>query len=74
MTVRLRFGGMTAGFCNPIAEMIGVVALVGDRGGETLDKFVGKGDVVALPGRSNQAHRIAERVASGVDFRTQASA
>ena len=79
MNVRLRFGGMTtsaAGLCDPVAEMIGVVALVGDRhvGGEALDQFVGEGDVVALAWRTDQAHRIAERIASGVDFGAQAAA
>jgi hypothetical protein len=56
--------------------MIGVVAFVGDRdvGGEAVDQFMRKGDVVALPWRTDQAHRIAERIASGVDFRAQASA
>jgi len=55
--------------------MIGVVALVGDRDvcSEAVDQFMRKGDVVALPRRSNQAHRVAERVASGVDFRAQAA-
>ena len=55
--------------------MIGVVALVGDRDvcGETVDQFVREGDVVALPWRADQAHRIAERVASGVDFGAQAA-
>ena len=56
--------------------MIGVVALVGDRHvcGEAVDQFVREGDVVALAGRSDQADRIAERIASGVDFRAQAAA
>jgi hypothetical protein len=56
--------------------MIGVVAFVGDRGvcSEALDQIVREGDVVALPRRANQAHRIAKRVARGVDFRAQAAA
>ena len=56
--------------------MIGVVALVGDRDvcGEAVDQVVREGDVVALPWRADQAHRIAERIASGVDFRAQAPA
>jgi hypothetical protein len=35
---------------------------------------VGEGDVVALPGRADQTHRIAKRIASGVDFGAQAAA
>jgi len=56
--------------------MIGVVALVGDRnvGFEAVDQFVGEGDVVALSGRTDQTHRIAEGVAGGVDLCAQASA
>jgi hypothetical protein len=54
--------------------VIGVVALVGDRdvGDEALDELVGESDVVALTWRAEQAHRVAERIASGVDFRAQA--
>jgi len=33
-----------------------------------------EGDVVALAWRANQAHRIAERIAGGVDFGAQAAA
>ena len=56
--------------------MISVVALVGDGDvcGEALDQLVREGDVVALARRADQAHRIAERIASGVDFRAQAPA
>jgi hypothetical protein len=55
--------------------MIGVVALVGERNvcGAAVDELVRKGDVVALPWRTDLAHRIAERVASRVDFCTQAA-
>jgi hypothetical protein len=42
-------------------------------GAEALDQVVGKGDVVALAGRADQAHRIDQRVASGVDFGAQAA-
>ena len=50
--------------------MIGVVALVGDRDvrGEALDQLVREGDVVALSWRADQAHRISQRIAGGVDF------
>jgi hypothetical protein len=33
-----------------------------------------EGDVVALAWRADQAHRIAERIAGGVDFGAQAAA
>jgi transposase InsO family protein len=48
----------------------------GDRGvcDEAVDEIVGKGDVVALPRRADQAHRIAQGVARGMDFRAQATA
>jgi hypothetical protein len=59
-----------AAFSDLVAQMIGVVALVGDRGvrGEALDQLMREGDVVALAWRADQAHRIAERIASSVDF------
>ena len=67
---------LAAGLRDSVAQMIGVVALVGDRdvGDETIDQFVREGDVVALSWRANQTHRIAERVACGVDLGAQASA
>ncbi len=51
---------LAADLHDPVAQVISVVALVGDDGlcGEALDQFVGKGDVVALPRRADQAHRI----------------
>jgi hypothetical protein len=56
--------------------MIGVVAFVGDRSicDEAFDQIMRKGDVVALPRRTDQAYWIAERVAGGMDFRAQAAA
>jgi hypothetical protein len=53
--------------------MVGIVALVADRGArlEALDKVMCEGDVVTLPRCTNQAERIAERVASGVDLGAQ---
>ena len=50
--------------------MIGVIALVADRGSriEAIDKLMCESDVVALPRRTNQAERIAERVTGGVDL------
>jgi hypothetical protein len=50
--------------------MIGVIAF----GDDTLDQFVREGDVVALSERADQAHRIAQGVAGGVDFGAQAAA
>jgi hypothetical protein len=51
-------------------KVIGVVALVGDGDvrGEAFDQLVSEGDVVALAWRADQAHRIAQRIAGGVDF------
>ena len=51
---------LAAGFCDPVAEMIGVVALVGDRDvcGEAVDQFMREGDVVALPWRTDQVKQI----------------
>jgi hypothetical protein len=59
---------------DPVAQMIGV--LVGDRdvGFEAVDQLVREGDVVALSGRADQTHRIANRVAGGVDLGAQAFA
>jgi len=67
---------LAAGFDDPVAEVIGVVALVGDRSlcGETFNEVMGEGDVVALSRRADQAHGIAERVAGGVDFGAQSAA
>ena len=59
-----------SGFGDLIAQMIGVVALIADRGAriEALDKLMCEGDVVTLPRRTNQAERIAERVTGGMDL------
>ena len=67
---------LDATFCHPVDEMIGVVSLVGDSGlgVDVIDQVVGKGDVVALAGRTNQAQGEAERLGSGVDLGTQAAA
>ena len=56
--------------------MIGVVALIckDDIGDEAFDELVCEGDVVALSSRSNQAQRISQRIAGGVDFGAQAAA
>jgi hypothetical protein len=67
---------MAAAFSDLGAQMIGVVALVGDCDvrGEAFDQLVREGDVVALAWRADQAHRIAKRIAGGVDFGAQAAA
>jgi hypothetical protein len=54
-------------------EMVGIVALVGDGGacGDAVDKIVHEGDVIALPGSTDQTNRIAEGIASGVDVGAQ---
>ena len=58
------------------ATALNTVAFVGDRdvGGEAVNQLVRQGDAVALAGRADQAHWVAERVAGGVDFRAQAPA
>jgi hypothetical protein len=60
----------SARFSDLRMQMIGVVAFVGDRGdgGEAVKKIMGKSDIVALSRAGDQADRIAERIAGGVDF------
>ena len=76
--MRLRFGGMTASppVSAILSHMVGVIALIGDDdiGDEAIDKLVREGDVVALSRRSDQAQRISQCVARGVDFGAQPSA
>ena len=57
---------LAAAFSDLVAQVIGVVALVGDRDvrGEAVDQVVRESDVVALAGRADQAHRIAQRIAA----------
>ena len=52
------------------AQMVGVVAFVGDGHlrVESPDEIMRESDIVALTGRGDQPERIAERVAGGVDF------
>ena len=59
-----------------LVQAIGIVALVGDRGLglEAVDERVGKGNVVALPWRANQANGKPERIAGSMDLRAQAAA
>jgi hypothetical protein len=62
-------------FSNFVAQVIGVVALVGNHGPsvEPVDKIMRDGDVIALPRRGDQTDRIAERIAGGVDFGAQSA-
>jgi len=59
-----------------LAQMIGVIALVGDEGAglEALDQFMGLCDIVALAWPEQQTDGIAKCVGRGVDFGTQATA
>ena len=59
-----------------VDEMVSVVAFVGDRGVglETVDKIMRKRDVVTLARTGQQPHRVAERIASGVDLGAQSAA
>lgn len=56
--------------------MVGVVALVGDCrfGLDAVDQVMGKGDVVALAGRGDQADGKAQRLGGGMDLGAQAAA
>ena len=67
---------LAAGLCDPVAEVIGVLTLIGDGGirDEAFDQIMREGDVVALAWRTDQPNRIAKRIASSVDFRAQSAA
>src|SRR5262249_61821409 len=58
-----------------MAQMIGIITLVGDCGTriEAIHQLMCEGDVVALPRRTDQAERIAERITGSVDFGAQAT-
>ena len=53
--------------------MVGIIALVGNgrAGIEAVDESVRKGNVVALPWSTDQADRIAEGIAGGMDLGAQ---
>ena len=57
-------------FEDSLAQVIGVITLVGDDGFgfKSLDEIMCFGDVVALARPEQQADRIAERVGRGMDF------
>ena len=67
---------LCAAFGDPADEMVGIISLVGDCciGVDAVDQVMGKGDVVALPGRADQAQRKAEGFGGGVDLGAQAAA
>ena len=56
--------------------MVSVIAFVGDHGlgFQAVDKFVGKGDVVALACRADQTQRQSKGIACCVDLRAQTAA
>lgn len=53
--------------------MVGVITLVGDRGAgfEAVEEILREGDVVTLARTGEQADRIAERIAGGMDLGAQ---
>ncbi len=57
-------------FEDSLAQVIGVITLVGDDGVglKAFDQVVRLGDVVSLAWPEQQADRVAERVGRGVDF------
>lgn len=65
-----------SGTGNTVAQMIGIVAFVGQNspGFEAVDKIMGKGDVIALTGGGDQADRQTQRLRRGMDFRRQSTA
>jgi hypothetical protein len=65
-----------AGLGDPVDEMVGVIALVGDgrARGDAVDKIMREGDVIALARGADQSDRIAKRIAGGVDFSAQPAA
>ena len=62
-----------SGLHDPLDEMVSVIALVGNRHArvEAVDKIMGKGNVVALAGTTDQTDRVAKRIAGGMDFGAQ---
>jgi hypothetical protein len=59
-----------AGLGDPVDEMVGIIAFVGDgrARGDAVDKIMREGDVIALARGADQSDRIAKRIAGGVDF------
>ena len=71
-----RDDGFGSRFSDPVAQVVGIITLVGDRGAdlEAVDKFMCEGNVVTLAGAGDQTDRIAERIAGGMDLGTQPAA
>jgi hypothetical protein len=63
-------------FGNPVMEMVGIIALIGDRGAgfEAVDELVREGDVVAVSGRADQADWITQRITGSMDLGAQPTA
>ena len=68
-----RDDGFGSRFSDPVAQVVGIITLVGDRGAdlEAVDKFMCEGNVVTLAGAGDQTDRIAERIAGGMDLGAQ---
>ena len=71
-----RDDGFGSRFSDPVAQVVGIITLVGDRGAdlEAVDKFMCEGNVVTLAGAGDQTDRIAERIAGGMDLGAQPAA
>lgn len=65
-----RYDDLCPRFGDLFVQTVGVIALGSNRGAgpETIDKIMGKGDVVALSGTGDQTSRWPERIAGDVDF------
>lgn len=61
---------VSTGFSDLVAQMIGIIALVGNRSRslDAIDEIVSKGDVVTLSGRRDQTNRKPERLRCRMDF------
>lgn len=65
-----------SGICDPVAQMVGIVTLVGQQGISfyPVDKIVSESDVVALSRTGDQTDGKTERFCCCVDFRRQSAA
>ncbi len=70
-----RDDGLGAGSGDTVNQMICVIAFVGERRLrlDGLDEFMGESDVVALSGAGDQADRVAQRIAGGMDLGAQSA-
>ena len=71
-----RYGDFRPAPGDPVAQMISVVTLVGQKslGFDPVDKFVRQGDVVTLARSRDQSDGKTESFCCGMDFRTQSAA